>query len=106
MLELAVSMSHMSGGMLLIDEIENGLHHSTLEDVFSTLYVLAEEFDVQVVATTHSLECFRAARFALDKFGDEAFAYHRLDRRGDELSGIYFDSNMIETAIEHGFDVR
>ena len=54
MLGLVLSMSEASGGLLLIDEIENGLHHSVQEEVFSILLDLAKSFDVQIFATTHS----------------------------------------------------
>ena len=57
MLGLVLSMSEASGGLLLIDEIENGLHHSVQEEVFSMLLELAKSFDVQIFATTHSEEC-------------------------------------------------
>ena len=106
LLELAVGMGHMSGGMLLIDEIENGLHHSALEEIFSALYALALQFDVQVIATTHSAECIRAAHAALADFGEDGFAYHRIDRHDDGLKTVHFDREMTDTAIDYGLEVR
>ena len=49
------------GGVLLIDEIENGLHHSVLERVFGVVATAARAYDVQVFATTHNWECIFAA---------------------------------------------
>ncbi len=54
---IAVGMERARGGMMLIDEVENGLHYSVMKEVFSNLYDIATRFDVQVFATTHSAEC-------------------------------------------------
>ena len=106
MLELAVGIADVSGGMLLVDEIENGLHYSTHQGVFSTLFEIAEEFDTQVVATTHSRECATAARKALDDKGDDGFAYHRIDRRDGKLSVAHFDAEMMDAAMDFGMEIR
>ena len=106
MLELAVGIADVSGGMLLVDEIENGLHYSTHQGVFSTLFDLAEEFDTQVIATTHSRECATAARKALGDKGDDGFAYHRIDRRDGKLSVAHFDANMMDAAMDFGMEIR
>ncbi|MGA2868980.1 MAG: ATP/GTP-binding protein, partial [Verrucomicrobiota bacterium] len=47
--------------VLLIDEIENGLHHSVMPVIWRGLFLAAKEFDVQIFATTHSWECILAA---------------------------------------------
>ncbi len=106
MLDLAVGLAPMSGGMLLVDEIENGLHHSTLEELFSSLYLLAEEFDVQVIATTHSSECIRAANAALSGKGERGFVYHRIERTDEFVKAVHFDQEMTDTAIDFGLEVR
>ena len=106
MLELAVGIADVSGGLLLVDEIENGLHYSTHQGVFSTLFKVAEEFDTQVVATTHSRECAIAARKALGDKGDGAFAYHRIDRRDGKLSVAHFDAEMMDAATDFGMEIR
>ena len=106
MLELAFGIADASGGMLLVDEIENGLHYSTHQGIFSTLFDLAEEFDTQVIATTHSRECAIAARKALGDKGDDGFAYHRIDRRDGKLSVAHFDANMMDAAMDFGMEIR
>ena len=104
--EMSVALGNQKGGMVLIDEIENGIHHSALEKVFSAMLELAEEFDVQIVATTHSRECIMAAHRALRSQGEDKFAYHRIDRRGDDLIVASYDSEMRETAIRHRMEIR
>jgi hypothetical protein len=107
MLGLFLAMNDARGGLVLIDEIENGLHHKVQEQVFSDLLKLARVYDVQVFATTHSSECLRAAYVAHEK--QEAlddFAYYRLDRIDGMAKAFQFDSEMIETAIELNWEIR
>ena len=67
------------GGILVVDEIENGFHHSILPNLWRHLRVLAETLDVQLFATTHSQECVEAAVAAFE--GDmEDLAIHGLHR--------------------------
>ena len=70
---------------MLIDEIENGLHHRVLKDIFSNLLSMAKKFDVQVVATTHSAECIEAAFDALGSGDEEDFTFHRIDQRKRQI---------------------
>ena len=109
MLGLALSMNEASGGLILIDEIENGLHYRVQEEVFSTLLDLAEELDVQIFATTHSGECIRAAHRALanhDRPNEGDFVFHRLDRIDGEIEVASYDNEMLETAEKFNMETR
>ena len=106
MLGLVLSMRRASGGMMLIDEIENGLHYRVHEEVFSSLLSLAEAFDVQIFATTHSRECVIAAHKALNKGQRQEFAFYRLDRLGKEVKAVHFDDGMLDTSVKHGMEMR
>ena len=106
MLVLALSMSEATGGLLLVDEIENGLHHSVQEEVFSLLLDLAQSLDVQVFATTHSGECIWAAHRSLEEHMEEEFAYYHLERVSGGIEAVRFDRDMMETADAHNMEVR
>lgn len=106
MLELAVGVAQVEGGLLLVDEIENGLHYSAHKGIFSTLFDLAVEFDVQIVATTHSRECVIAAREALGDKGADDFAYHRIERRKGKVRVVDYDSEAVDAAMDFGMEIR
>ena len=106
MFGIALAMGTAAGGLLLIDEIENGLHHTVLPEVFATLLEMARTFDVQVFATTHSAECVRAAHEALREIEQHEFAFYRLQRTNGEIKAVGFDNEMLETAIAHRMEVR
>jgi AAA15 family ATPase/GTPase len=46
--------------VLLIDEIENGIHYENQEKVWNILFSLCKEYDVQLFATSHSYEMIEA----------------------------------------------
>lgn len=61
---LAVSASR--GGLVLLDEVEEGLHHSALPGVWRSLVAAARTSEAQLVVTTHSEEAIAAAAEAMD----------------------------------------
>ena len=91
------------GGVVLMDEIENGLHHSVVPDLWRAIDGTAREFDTQVIATTHSFECFAAAHRAL---GNEGFLFHRLETENEANRCVTYPADAIEGAVEHGLEVR
>lgn len=99
---LAVS----KGGLLLIDEIENGFHYSVQKQVWQAIAKAARQNNVQVFATTHSWECLVKAHeaFAEDEVYD--FRLHRLQEVRGEMQAVSHDQEMIEVAIYGGVEVR
>ena len=81
LLSLSLAMFEAQDGMLLVDEIENGLHHKVLEQVWQQLQTLADLCNVQIIATTHSGECLTAAMRAFHGSDPENLSVHRLDMR-------------------------
>jgi predicted ATPase len=94
------------GGMVLIDEIENGIHHSVMGKVWRVIGDMARDCNCQVLATTHSLECIRAAHQAFSESEIYDFRLHRLDRRGDGFRAVTYDREALESAEMTRIEVR
>jgi len=98
--------------ILLIDEIENGIHHTNQFEFWKMLFKLAKEFDIQIFATTHSGEMIRAfANAGLEESeqgNDDTAAYIELARnpRKDRIVGIVRDVEQLDYAITHEKGVR
>jgi AAA15 family ATPase/GTPase len=90
----------------LIDEIENGLHYSVLEEVWRGIAEIARKEDIQVFATTHSLECIQAAHKVFKESGPNDFALHRLQKIKGEIQVVTHDQEMIEVASESDLEIR
>ena len=107
LLSMVLAFHSARDGMLLIDEIENGLHHSVLPEVWKSLNWLSREFNVQVFATTHSYECLVAARDAFNATGDQDLLIHRLGRPDGELiQAVTYPFETLDFALEYGSDIR
>jgi hypothetical protein len=106
LLSIALAIANCSGGICLIDEIENGLHYSVMKDVWKAVACAARKTDVQLFATTHSWECLVKCHeaFADDETYD--FRWHRLQNVRGEVQAVSHDREMIEAAIYSGVEIR
>ena len=92
-------------GVVLIDEVENGLFHSRFPMVWKTILDLAKRYETQLFISTHSNECLMGAVEAMAS-DPESFALLRV-RRADGSSMIdAFRGKQIEAALEKGGEVR
>jgi hypothetical protein len=57
---MALMLPGVQNGVLLIDEIETAIHISVLNDVFQWLFKACGKYNIQLFATTHSLEAVDA----------------------------------------------
>lgn len=100
---LVLAVSSVPGGLVLVDEIENGFHHALLPDVWRVIDRIALQSNAQVFATTQSYECVKAAQEALSS---ERFLYHRLDAADSMVHCVTYTPDSIEAAIRHDLEVR
>jgi AAA15 family ATPase/GTPase len=106
LLDLALGFLPARDGIILIDEIETGIHHSRLETVWKNLDWLSREFNVQVFATTHSYECIVAANNAFNELESDELHLHRLYRRGDQMKAVTYNKDALDTNIEYLWELR
>lgn len=102
-LERAVSTE---GGLLLIDEIENGLHYSKHAEVWTVIIRAASERNVQVVATTHSWDCIRGLRAALPEVPEADVQMFRLERLKDRHVAVRFERKELPIVADSEIEVR
>lgn len=100
---LILAISVAPNGVVLVDEVENGLHHSVLGKVWKAIGEAARQFDTQVVASTHSFECMEAAYQSLNA---EDFLVHRLENTGEAIRCITLGPDEIEATVEHNLEIR
>ena len=105
---LTVNFFAARGGLILIDEIENGIHHSVLPELWSQIRQLSKLLDVQVVATTHSFECIQAAVMTNgdDGLAPSDFALHRMYQKDGVPHCITYDDEKLMATLDLGFDIR
>lgn len=93
--------------LALIDEIENGIHYSSLPFLFRGIQAIAEKNNVQVMMTTHSWDCIRAAyKTFADAKALKDFQLIRLERDEDNVRAVLINDDALETVMEAGYEVR
>lgn len=103
---LALALTNSQDGFLVIDEAENGIHHSIQHDYWRMVLQAAHDNNVQVLATTHSWDCVRAfAQVAVENEGVEGVLI-RLEKDDDGIHTITYSEDRLRRAAEHGSEVR
>lgn len=92
--------------LLLIDEIENGIHYSVHKELWRFLIQSARRSGVQIFATTHSWDCVLGLRDALVELSDVEANLIRLHRRGGEVEVTVLDRAEMMIAARDGIEVR
>lgn len=106
LLTLAMHLVYVSGGCLLVDEIDTGLHYSVMEKLWRLVLESARRLDVQVIASTHSLDCLRSLASVCRTSADarEDVSVHRVNR--GTVQAIRYSSDELQTAVREEMEIR
>jgi hypothetical protein len=89
-----------------IDEIENGIHYSVLTQVWEGIAEVAERFQTQVFATTHSGECLAAAHESFSKRKSYDLRVVQLYRTDGCIEGRVLNRDLIQSGLDGNIDLR
>ncbi|HSK75466.1 MAG TPA: AAA family ATPase [Thermoanaerobaculia bacterium] len=106
LLALALHLVSARGGFLLVDEIDTGLHHTVMADMWRLVIRTAIDLKMQVFATTHSLDCVRALAWVCEEhpeFASEA-TLHRIEKGAPQT--VAFSIDEVAVAAQHHLEVR
>ena len=106
MLGIALALVNAKDGMLLIDEVDTGLHYSVLPNLWKLIFEVAHRLNVQVFATSHSKDCVEAFQQAADNNKDEDGILIRLEVQDGEVVPIIFDERKLNIATREQIEVR
>jgi AAA15 family ATPase/GTPase len=107
-LALLAAVASMRNGVLLIDEIENGLYFSSLSVLWKALFAACKEYNVQIIATTHSYECieeFSKVSDSAEPDGDDIRLF-RLDKDEEQHRVFVYNAPQLKAGLEKEFEVR
>ena len=98
---LGLKISACKNGVIFIDEIENGIHKSLLTKFTKFIQLLADKYNVQIFASSHSKECIDA--FVLNGYRNDEISAYCLDPNGIK----HFTGNELNDLIDYiGIDIR
>lgn len=102
---IILSLCNARNGVLLVDEIENGLHYSVQTEIWRTIFRLASTLNVQVFATSHSWDCVRAFQQAASESPQDG-ALVRLTRRENRVIATQFTEQELTLVTRDQIEVR
>ena len=102
---VALALANSRGGFLLIDEAENGIHHTVQHDLWTMVLQTAHANDVQVLATTHSWDCVTGFAQAAEVSEAEGILI-RLERDEKGLRAVEYSEDDLRVVAEQGIKVR
>lgn len=108
LLSIILTITRAENGVALVDEIENGFHYSSQGILWDAILALAKEFNVQIFATTHSIECVKAFSHSFKKVPDhnDDIRLFRIERDNKDFRAVGYNYNELEAAIESEWEVR
>ena len=106
LLALRLSFIGTKDGVLLIDEIDTGLHWTVMEEMWQFVMEVAKRLNVQVFATTHSYDCIRGLGSLIRNRPDleDQVSIQKIDRLLPEA--VCLQSDQIRVAVENDIEVR
>jgi hypothetical protein len=106
LLSILLAIRSFPGGLVLIDEIENGFHHSVMRKVWAAIGEAARKEDAQIIATTHSWECIQAGHEAFLQVEKYDFKLQRLEVVDNRIEAISYDKKTLDAALRAELEVR
>jgi hypothetical protein len=106
---LALAMVNARDGLLLIDEIESGLHYLVQPDLWRLIFEVAHRLNVQVFATTHSWDCIDAFKQAAQEHKqDEGLLISLRRKKGqeDKIVANVIDEKELGIVTREKIEVR
>lgn len=106
LLALSLSLIDSTNGVLMVDELDSGLHWTVMQRMWDSVIRAAVRSSVQVFATTHSLDCIRglaSLHRASPELASEVSVF-KLDRR--LAKAIRLDAAEVEAAVEEDIEIR
>lgn len=92
--------------VLLIDEIDTGLHYTVMEKMWKLIFEASKQLNVQVFATTHSRDCIDALASISREgvFENSEVMIHRIE--AGKSKSISYSEATIKAVAEFGNEVR
>ncbi|NIA03554.1 MAG: AAA family ATPase [Nitrospirae bacterium] len=110
-LSIILAISDTKNGIVFIDEIENGLYHSSQEILWDAIFKAAKEFNVQIFATTHSIECVKAfsSTYSNLEKNNDGMRLYRVERKNNdpnEVNVVSYNHDILEASLDSDWEVR
>ena len=107
-LSILLGLFNCENGIVLIDELENGLHVISQEIVWEAIMQFSRSINVQVFVSTHSSEAIFSYCSAIEKqkINTDTCRLFRIERKGIDAKAIKYGYKEIEASLEGQWEMR
>ena len=103
---VALALANSPNGFLVIDEVENGIHHSIQRTFWEMVMKTAYKNNVQVLATTHGWDCVAGFAQAATDSTEVEGTLVRLETKGNETRAVEYSEEELRAVAEQRIEVR
>lgn len=96
------------GKIILIDEIESGLHYSVQETLWKLIFEYAKKWDIQVFVTTHNQDTLNTFYYVANEPQNqgEGFLFRLQYSRKGKLEAIEYGQEHLKEVLEMNLEIR
>lgn len=108
-LYIILSIYTLRNGVLMIDEIDNGLHYSVMIKLWNVILKTCKETNTQLFISTHSSDIVKALVESLKEQEADAppvSSYKLIKKDDDELVALRYGEEQLAYAVEQEIEVR
>lgn len=106
-LAIGLMLGVIQDGVVLLDEVENGLHYTVQEKLWKAILRYTKDKNLQVFATTHSNDTLYALARAAEAEGmEEDCHFIRLERTDDNIKPYTASVNAMLSSKEPDIELR
>lgn len=110
LLAIVTAMYTCRDGAIFIDEIDNGMHFSSLSSLWKSVIITAKELNVQVFATTHSIESLQMLSKLLEEddkgYRESVNCYTLRHGTDDDVKAYDYPYDKFQFAINQEIEIR
>lgn len=110
---IILSIMNIKDGIVLVDEIDNGLHYTTQKIAWKAIFETAKKFNVQIFATAHSMETVNAFYSEYQNlYSSELFEQKddirlfRIERHEEKTKYVSYNHRELESSFESRWEMR
>ncbi len=102
---LLIAIRTYRNGVILIDEIENGIYYKMFSALWEAIYQFAVDNNTQIFVSTHSLECLKGASHLM-KIHPEHFSIIQLIHENGLSVAYTASGDKAAAAIDQDIEIR
>jgi AAA15 family ATPase/GTPase len=102
---ILIGIAYYAGGVVLIDQLEDGLFFERFPSVWKLLHSMATKYRTQLFISSHSRECLSAVGLTLSNNQDD-FCLLRSERQDSKCIVDRFNADTLLAALEEGVEFR